>query len=450
LPEHGFGYGRRKPVPYMATVLALSLGWLLLYSARTALSSAMKDIGDYWGLSESYLGFLASSFFISYTILQVPSGILADRFGSRRMIVLGFAVQAAGLILGSRARTPLEFLLARLLSGAGQATYFACQQAIVSFVLPPEKRSTGTAVTVAGAGVGSACGFLLGKLLSAGTMGWRTPFFALGTVSAIYILVVLAFVPEPKRASEQREAVESSQSSGPSQASRPNQARGSSPASGPSTAQWTTPENHEASWGPLLYLSLAHFLSMYGFYVMLTWMPYYLESVRGLTGNLAAVVPVAMPLIMAPATVIWGMAADKRGSRDFVVKISLPVAAVATCAIPLLSGPAMIGAALAAYGATGKLVIDPALVSMVSENYPARMRAATLAAFNFAGALAMVAAPYATGFIADSIGSFDPSFYAAGLFNLAALAAYVQAERAVRRRRAASPARSRPAPMSAR
>ena len=433
MPEDSLGDGRKRPAPYVATVLALSLGWLLLYSARTALSSAMKDIGEYWGLSESYLGFLASSFFISYTILQVPSGILADKFGSRRMIVLGFAVQAVGLIFGARARSPVEFLLARLLSGAGQATYFACQQAIVSFVLPPEKRSTGTAVTVAGAGLGSACGFLLGKFLSGGTTGWRAPFFSLGVVSAIYILVVLAFVPEPKRVPEPDRVP------GPEKAAGPEKVLHLKKVSGPGSAA-VPAIGHEGTrdfWAPLLYLSLAHFLSMYGFYVMLTWIPYYLESVRGLTGKLAAVVPGAMPLIMAPATVIWGIAADKRGSRDFVVRMSLPVAALSTCAIPLLRGPALIGAALALYGATGKLVIDPALVSTIAENYPAEMRAATLAAFNFAGALAMVAAPYATGFIADSTGSFDPSFYAAGAFNLAALAAYVQAIRMVARGRAA-------------
>ena len=65
-------------------------------------------------------------------------------------------------------------------------------------------------------------------------------------------------------------------------------------------------------WGFLAYLSVSHFLTMYGFYLMLTWLPYYLETVRGLKGGLSAVIPVVMPLIMAPSTILWGLAADKR------------------------------------------------------------------------------------------------------------------------------------------
>jgi MFS family permease len=393
----------RKPGGWLAGVIVLSLGWLLLYATRTALSSALKDIGDYWGLSEAYLGFLSSSFFISYAVLQIPSGILADRFGSRRLIVAGFGVQAAGLFLGSLSRSPGQFLAARILTGAGQATYFACQQAIISFTLPPERRGAGTAATMAGAGLGSAVGFLLGKFLSAGSFGWKMPFVALGGLSAAFILAVLAVVPEPRAGTNARRS----------------EAETAQPA----------PTNSLPGWGFLAYLSVSHFLTMYGFYLMLTWLPYYLETVRGLKSGLSAVVPIVMPLIMAPATIIWGMAADRRGSRDFILRFAMPAAAVATAAIPLTRTPALLSLALAVYGATGKLVMDITLVATVGDNSPPEKRSATLAIFNFSGAFAMVVAPAVTGFIAQLTGSFDVSFYAAGLFNLLSLAGFLQAGR---------------------
>ena len=422
---------------WMVGVVVLSLGWLLLYATRTALSSALKDIGDFWGLSEGYLGFLSSSFFLSYMLLQIPSGILADRFGSRKMIVIGFGIQATGLLLGVLAQSPFQFLLARILTGAGQATYFACQQAILSFTLPPGKRAGGVAVTTAGAGIGSAVGFLLGKFLSAFSLGWKMPFVVLGLLSGAFIFVVMTTVPEPRMNRRQGTGGQSTITDLAQQASGTTPATPTILTSGQPSRPRTGP-----GWGFLAYLSAAHFLTMYGFYLMLTWLPYYLETVRGLKGGLSAVIPVVMPLIMAPSTILWGLAADRRKSRDFVLRICLPIAAVAVAAIPLMGSPVALAAVLALYGATGKLVIDPILVSAISEYAQPETRGVTLATFNSSASLAMVLAPSVTGLIAQLTGSFDVSFYAAGLFHLIALVAYVMGVRLLARSRA-TPSSSR-------
>jgi MFS family permease len=400
---------------WLAGVVVLSLGWVLIYAARTALSSALKEIGDYWGLSTAYLGFLSSSFFISYSILQIPTGVLADRFGSRRLLLAGFGVQAIGLFLGSASQVPAQFLMARILTGAGQATYFACQQAIISFTLPPEHRAAGTAGTMAGAGLGGAAGFLLGKFLSTSRLGWKMPFAVLGVLSAGYILLVLGVVPEPRpakgaRASKARKpehpAAATTEAGAGSSVSKP-------PAVGP-------------GWGFLGYVTASHFLSMYGFYLMLTWLPYYLETARGYKGRLSAVIPIVMPLIMAPATIIWGMISDRRRQRGFVLRIALPLAALATAAVPAMRSPVALCLALALYGATGKLVVDVDLVATVADSSPPETRGSTLAILNMGAALAMVAAPAVTGFVAQVTGSFDVSFYIAGLFNILALLGFMQ------------------------
>jgi MFS family permease len=394
---------------WVPSIVVLSLGWLLLYATRTALSSALKDIGDYWGLSQGFLGFLTSSFFLAYTILQIPSGFLADKFGSRRVLLSGFGIQAAGLLLGAVSSSPYQFLLARVLTGAGQASYFACQQAIVSFTVPAERRSLAMAITTGGAGVGSAVGFVLGNFLSSAGYGWKTPFVALGIASAAFIFLVLAAVPNPRVRTSGSDAAE------PSVSTKDDQ---------PSSA---------APWVFLALMSAAHFLSMYGFYVMLTWMPYYLETARGLEGGLARVIPIVMPLIMAPATIIGGTVADRKQDKTFVLRCAMPVASVAIALIPGMKSPAALAFALGLYGATGKLVIDPGLVASVAEHSPARTRNTVLALFNFWGACAMSVAPAVTGSIAQVTGSFDVSFYAAGLLNLFGLAAFLAGVKAVKK-----------------
>ena len=138
-----------------------------------------------------------------------------------------------------------------------------------------------------------------------------------------------------------------------------------------------------------------------------------------------------MPLIMAPATLIWGALADKQKSKDFVLWICLPVAGLAIAAVPVMITPVLVALVLALYGVTGKLVIDTILVTLVSENAPVKTRSTFLAIFNFAAAVAMVIAPWATGFIAEQTGSFDASFFAAGAFHFIALVFFALAMKGV-------------------
>lgn len=407
---------------WVAGVLIISFGWFLLYATRTALSSALKDIGEYWSLSEGFLGFIASSFFFAYAVLQIPTGILADKFGARKMIMLGFAGQGAGLLLGVLSRSPYQFLLSRVLTGAGQAPYFAAQQAILFFMLPPERRARGIAITSVGAGLGSAAGFVLGKFLGNSALGWKMPFAVLAMLAAAFILVVLRGVPEPPLGGG-GEAEIAAEAGDVTQA-RATEQRGQTGIAG--ILSQIGPR-----WKFLAFMAGCHFTTMYALNLILTWLPYYLEAVMGFEGELAAVIPVVMPLIMAPAAVVWGGAADKRQNKDLVLWICLPIAGVAVALLPVMGSAALLVLALAVYGMTGKLAFDPVLTAKVSENAPPSAHSSFLAAYNLAASLAMVIAPSATGLIAEKFGSFNISFYMAGGFHFLALLCLVLAERSV-------------------
>lgn len=57
---------QQRPGKWIRSVLVLSFGWFLLYAARTVLSVTLKDIADYWSLSETFLGLLSSGFYGLY------------------------------------------------------------------------------------------------------------------------------------------------------------------------------------------------------------------------------------------------------------------------------------------------------------------------------------------------------------------------------------------------
>ena len=59
-------------------IFAAFLGWVVLYSDRSILNPLMGVVSQEYHLSNTELGLLTSVFFLTYTIVQIPSGFLAD------------------------------------------------------------------------------------------------------------------------------------------------------------------------------------------------------------------------------------------------------------------------------------------------------------------------------------------------------------------------------------
>lgn len=76
---------------YPAIVIFLFfLGWVFMYADRNILSPVMGEIGEQWNLNNSQLGLMSTVFFIAYSIMQIPTGFLADRFGRVKVLVIGY------------------------------------------------------------------------------------------------------------------------------------------------------------------------------------------------------------------------------------------------------------------------------------------------------------------------------------------------------------------------
>lgn len=66
---------------WIKLVTIFTLGWLVIYAARTILNPIMGDIKNTFSLNNAQLGIIMSVFFIGYTLTQIPSGILGDKIG---------------------------------------------------------------------------------------------------------------------------------------------------------------------------------------------------------------------------------------------------------------------------------------------------------------------------------------------------------------------------------
>src|SRR5699024_7617359 len=156
------------------------------------------------------------------------------------------------------------------------------------------------------------------------------------------------------------------------------------------------------------------FCAIYGFFVVVTWLPEYLEEARGITGGTVGVVSSLVPWAAIPGSIFFSMMADKLGKRRPVLLIMLPLSFIAIVSIVAFESMTVLYIALIAYGLFGKIGTNPVLVAVVANNAPKHAYGTVFGLFNFIGMCGSILAPYITGFLADITGTMDMGFYFAG------------------------------------
>lgn len=160
---------------------------------RTSFGVAGLDAAQRFGAAPAVLsGFVVLQLLV-YAILQVPVGLLLDRFGPRLLVVLGAVTMAAGqLLLALSTGLPLA-VAARVLVGAGDALTFISVLAVVSAWFPPRRVPLMTQLTGLIGQLGQVLSAVPLALLLHGP-GWSTAFVsaaALGVAVAIAVAVVV-------------------------------------------------------------------------------------------------------------------------------------------------------------------------------------------------------------------------------------------------------------------
>lgn len=130
---------------WLVTSLLFFLGWVFMYADRTILSPVQGVIREEFLLSNAEVGLITSVFFIMYTAVQIPSGLLGDRFGRTKIILFGFMVFGAATALTHFASSFLMLILIRILAGFGEGFYYGPHS--TRFQATPRLRNTGRLAT---------------------------------------------------------------------------------------------------------------------------------------------------------------------------------------------------------------------------------------------------------------------------------------------------------------
>jgi MFS family permease len=373
---------------------------LINYLDRAAISLALPLISTDLHLLPTTKGLLLSSFFWSYALMQIPVGWCSDRLNLRWLYAAAFALWSLSQGLTGIAGSLEALILFRILLGVGESIYLPGGTKIVSLLFEPEGRGLPSGLF----DFGTRTGLVLEGILVPWFLlryGWRDTFVALGFAALIWIVPWLWLFPRRLASADQVIA------------SRP--LRPSSP---------KTLFNRD-----LLGICLGFFCFDYYWYVLVTWLPDYLVTVRHVSIIRAGIYASLVFFTFGVSEPIGGWIADllvRRGwdetrARKGIVSVAflfglLLVPAVRASSTPLAVG-LLIGAALVGLS-TGNLL------TILQCCAPADKVGIWTGAENFAGNLSGIVAPLAVGILIKQTGSYVPGFELGSIILLMGLLAY--------------------------
>lgn len=375
---------------YWKKVVAIFfVGWILMYATRTIFNPIMGVIGEQFNLSNTQLGLANSIFFLTYAIAQIPFGIVGDKIGRKLVIAIGFVLLAVTTYFSGLATSFVLFLVIRAVAGIGQGAYYGPQYALSTEAIPDNKQTVGNAIINSGMAFGTSGGYLLSrKLVLDNGDHWSKPFFIMAIPTLILGILFYTVLKEKVIRPEDEEKV----------------VKEEGPKEKISLKQIFSNRNLVAAF-------ILCFTSIYANFVIITWLPQFLIAERGFEGASVGFIASLVPWASIPGALIFARLNDKTGATKKLVYFLVPLATLSVFAIAFVTDRTILIAVLILYGLTGKLALDPIVVTFVTKNAPAGALGTTLSAYNFIGMSGSILAPYVTGFLADSLGSMQVGFY---------------------------------------
>jgi MFS transporter, ACS family, solute carrier family 17 (sodium-dependent inorganic phosphate cotransporter), other len=257
-----FNWPRRYNVVLLST-LAVFVCYIDRVNISVAIIPMAADLD--WGMQTQ--GMVLSSFFVGYLLLQIVGGLLADRFGGKVVLGVGVLLWSLFTILTPPAASiGLGLLLAtRILMGMGEAVTFPSIYSLYSRWVPITERSRAVGLANSGIPLGTIFALIVTPMIVQ-AWGWQWAFYLFGLVGVVWFVVWQLMVtrsPElDERVTEaEREIIKAGANSDPVEA-------------GPPIREFLKSM-------PVWAIIVAHFCNNWSLYVLLSWLPTFINKGLG-------------------------------------------------------------------------------------------------------------------------------------------------------------------------
>lgn len=288
--------------------------WLLVFSSASQtmiLSPILPMIGDQLDIADSVLGTLVSVYSIMVGVFAILAGPVSDKFGRKRILILGCGTMTLALALHGFVTGYLTFIAVRIFAGSAGGMLSGAAVSYIGDYFPYEQRGWATGWVMSGSAFGQIFGIPLGILI-ASRWGFRAPFYMFAVTMALTVLLLIFRVPQPNvRRSEHPLSVGKAASDYLAMLRRP-----------------------EVAWA-----SCAYFVMFLGVSVFTVYLPTWLERQHGISGDQIAL----MFLIGGVANVLTGpqvgKLSDRIGRKKIILLASVGLSVLMFTTVHVVTGP---------------------------------------------------------------------------------------------------------------
>lgn len=399
----------------------LGVGSFVNYVDRVNLSIAGPEMMREFHLSAAQLGVVASAFLWTYAVLQLPIGAILDRIGVRWVNRAAAVLWAIASFLTASAGGLGLLLVSRLVLGFGEAPTIPAGWKAIGQWFPRSERGRATAIFDGCAKISNVLGIPVMAFLVT-VFSWHAAFVFTGVLSLGYLLVWWLLYLTPKQALERGRL-------SPEEFAYLREG-GADDEDAPAPSSLTGLGHllrRRKTWG----LALGYASYTYAYYVLLTWLPGYLEKqfgVKLLAGGFYTMIPWLVAVLaqfLVGGIVLDRLIArsgDETKARRIVLVVSMLVSlSVAGAAY---AGSVAVALVFLSIGAAGLAVSVPAGSSIVAVIAPEGCSGTLGGLVNFVANMIGIAAPIVTGAVVDVTGSFAGAFLVTGVVLLAGIFCY--------------------------
>ena len=397
----------------------LGVGVLINYIDRIGLSVAAPQIKELFQLTPVELGLLFSAFAWSYSILQIPVGMVLDRFGPTRVGRWGAFLWGVASTITAFSSGFAGIFIARILLGVAEAPAFPVSSKATGYWFPRHERGLATAIFDAAAKFSNVIGVPL-IAVTIVTFGWRWGFGITAILSFLYCIAFFFLYRDPS-ADTRLSKVEHDYI-----------VQGGAAPEGVSEAGAFNMLGYLLTQTKVWGLTIGFAAYGYSFYLFLTWLPGYLVQTMHMS-ILKSAGFAAIPWAFATLTDLFvgGWLIDhlvSRGRDESKVRKAVLV-------VGMLFGLAVFGAtqtvdpgwaifwiSIALGGLASAAPVGWSLPSLIAPKGGAGTIGGIM---NFVNNLMGAAAPIVTGYIVGATNSFTNAFFVAGVILLIGIISFV-------------------------
>ena len=173
---------------------ALAGGYFIALLDLTIINLAVPSLTQDLGATTAQVFWAVNSYGLVLALAIIPSGRLGDRFGHRRLFLLGTIILAAASLVCGVATSPLTLIAGRFLQGLGAGMLVPQTLTLIGITFPEEARGRAVGIWGSIAGTASIIGPLVGGVLIDG-LSWRWIFFINLPVAVLVVALGLRSLP---------------------------------------------------------------------------------------------------------------------------------------------------------------------------------------------------------------------------------------------------------------